>query len=193
MLDNLIKYYARVSDMAIENLKQEKKFQFRKHLTNHSLLKVVEDNYEKISNSKEAKKMISDYMASMNNMYTVAREDYNRTLSLLKATKDPIVKQKIIDQYAERGITGFIAKNGARWNIETYSNMATTHFNNELVRLSVLETVGPDEKVKVSKSPRPCEKCIPYENKILTLQQLEEAKNNGLFHVRCMHFVTKVV
>ena len=60
MLDNLIRYYANVSDMAIENLKQEKKFQFRKHLTNHSLLKVVEDNYEKISNSKEAKKMLAD-------------------------------------------------------------------------------------------------------------------------------------
>lgn len=179
--------------MAIENLKHEKKFQFRKHLTNHSLLKVVEDNYEKISKSKEAKKMIADYMNSMNGMYVLAREDYNKNLSLLKATKDPIVKQRIIDQYAEKGITGFIAKNGAKWNIETYSNMCTVHFNNELVRLSVLETIKPGEKVKVSESSRPCEKCIPYENKILTLQQLEEAKKKGLFHVRCKHFVTKVV
>jgi len=193
MLEKIIKYYARVSDSAIENLKKEKKYQFRKQLTNHSLLKVVESHYESITNSEEAKKLIKEYTKSMNNMYIPARNEYNKTLALLKATKDPILKQKIIDRYAEKGIHGFTAKNGDRWNIETYSNMATTHFNNELVRLSVLETVKDNEKVKVSTSKNPCEKCIPYENKILTLYQLEEAKKKGLFHVRCKHFVTKVV
>lgn len=190
ILDKIIKYYANVSDMAIENLKQEKKFQFRKMLTNHSLLKTVEDNYQKISRSEEAQKMISDYMQSMNNMYKPARDEYNKTLALLKATEDPVLKQKIIDNYAENGIHGFTARNGAKWNIETYSNMCTTHFNNELVRLSVLETVR-DEKVRITKSANPCEKCIPYENKLLDLKELEEAKKKGLFHVRCMHLAIK--
>ena len=113
MLDNVIKYYANVSDMAIKNMKNGKAFQFRKHLTNHSLLRVVESHYESISKSPESKKMIADYMASMNGMSKVAKDDYNKTMNLMKATEDPIAKQRIIDAYAERGIHGFTAKNGA--------------------------------------------------------------------------------
>ena len=178
--------------MAIDNLKNEKKFQFRKHMTNHSLLKSVESHYESITNSEEAKKLIKEYTKAMNGMYIPARKEYSKTLALLKSTNDPILKQQIIDNYAESGIHGFTARNGARWNIETYSNMCTTHFNNELVRLSVLETVRPGGKVKVSKGKNPCPECIPWENKVLTLIQLEEARKKGLFHVRCKHFVTKV-
>jgi hypothetical protein len=185
---NLIKYYENVSNMALKNLKAEKSFQFRKMLTNHSLLQVVQSHYESISKSEEAKKMIKDYMSSMNGMYKSARDDYNKTLKLLKATSDPIVKQRILDEYATRGIHGFTAKNGARWNIETYSNMCTTHFNNEITRLSVLENVPQDGKVQITTSSRPCPLCIPWENKILTLQELNYARSQGLFHVRCKHF-----
>jgi len=192
MQNRLINYYANVSDMAIENLKQEKKFQFRKHLTNHSLLKVVESNYEKITRSPEAKKMIKEYMASMNSMYIPARNEYNKTLALIKATKDPMLKQKLIDEYCERGIHGFTAKNGAHWNIETYSNMCTTHFNNELVRLSVLETRQPGDKFQVSSHAKACPLCVPFEGLILTYEELQEAKTAGLFHVRCLHIITKV-
>lgn len=192
MQDKLIKYYENVSNMAITNLKNEKTFQFRKHLTNHSLLKVVESHYESITKSPEAKKMIKEYMDSMNNMYKVAKDDYNKTLQLLKATKDPMLKQQIIDSYCERGIHGFTAKNGAHWNIETYSNMCTSHFNNELVRLSVLETREPGDKFQVSGHAKACPLCIPYENQILTYDELEAARQNGLFHVRCKHFVVKV-
>lgn len=188
----LINYYANVSDMAIENLKQEKKFQFRKMLTNHSLLKVVESHYESITNSEEAKKLIKEYMKSMNSMYEPARQEYNKTLALLKSTSDPIAKQKILDEYAEKGIHGFTAKNGARWNIETYSNMCTTHFNNELVRLSVLETGTKQDKFLVSSHAKACPLCIPFEGMEMTKDELEEARTAGLFHVRCKHFVTKV-
>lgn len=192
MQNKLIRYYANVSDMAIENLKQEKKFQFRKMLTNHSLLKVVESHYESITNSEEAKKLIKEYMRSMNRMYEPARQEYNKTLERLKATSDPIAKQRIIDEYAEKGIHGFTAKNGARWNIETYSNMCTTHFNNELVRLSVLETGDKQDKFLVSSHAKACPLCVPFEGKELTKDELEEARAEGLFHVRCKHFVTKV-
>lgn len=190
--DKLILYYEKVSDMALSNLKNEKSFQFRKMLTNHSLLKVVESHYEKITNSEEAKKQIKEYMAAMNKMYKIASLDYNNTLKQLKATNDPILKQKILSDYADKGISGFVARNGAVWSIETYSNMYTTHFNNELIRLSVLETVKPGERVQVSENSKPCPLCIPWQNQILTLEELEEAKAAGLFHVRCKHFVTKV-
>jgi hypothetical protein len=190
---NLIKYYEKTTDMALKNLEAEKTFQFKKMLTNHSLLKVVESHYESITKSDEAKKKIKQYMTAMNSMTAIAKKDYNITLSKLKATKDPILKQKILDDYADKGISGFIAKNGAVWSIESYSNMYTTHFNNELVRLSVIETIKPGGRVQVSESEKPCPLCIPYENKILTLEELEEAKAAGLFHVRCKHFVSEVI
>ena len=192
MQNKIISYYEKVSDMAIENLKAEKNFQFRKMLTNHSLLKVVESHYESITNSAEAKKLIKEYMESMNGMYIPARNEYNKTLQLLKATKDPMLKQQLIDAYCERGIHGFTAKNGARWNIETYSNMCTTHFNNELVRLSVLETRKEGDKFEVSSHAKACPLCIPFEGKKLTYEELQEAKAAGLFHVGCKHLVTKV-
>lgn len=190
--NDIIKYYKKVTNMALINLKNEKTFQFRKMMTNHSLLKVVESHYEGITKSPAAKAKIKEYMTAMNKMYIMAKTDYNKTLQQLKATKDPVLKQKILSDYADKGISGFKAKNGAIWNIETYSNMYTTHFNNELVRLSVLEKIKPGEKVQVSQTSKPCPLCIPWENKILTLEELEEAKAAGLFHVRCKHFVTKV-
>ena len=190
--NDIIKYYEKVTDMALTNLKNEKTFQFRKMMTNHSLLKVVESHYEGITKSPAAKAKIKEYMTAMNKMYVMAKSDYNKTLQQLKATKDPAVKQKILSDYADKGISGFMAKNGAIWSIETYSNMYTTHFNNELVRLSVLEKVKPGGKVLVSETSKPCPQCIPWENKILTLEELDEAIAAGLFHVRCKHFVTEV-
>lgn len=190
--DKLIRYYADVSDRSIVNLKNEKGFQFKRYLVNHSLLKVVETSYEKITDSDEAKKMIKDYINRMEGMTKLAKTDYSRYLKRIKATHDPVTKQRIIEEYADKGVTGFVAKNGARWNIETYSNMVTTHFNNELVRLSILENIPKRGKVRVSKHDGACPLCTPYEGRVLTLKQLSKARDNGLFHVRCKHIITEV-
>jgi hypothetical protein len=192
MLNNVINYYSNVSNMAIVNLKAEKAFQFRKHLTNQSLLRATQSHYEGISNSDEAKKLIKQYTDSMRGMTDIAKNDYNKTLKMLKATNDPIAKQRILDQYAERGIHGFTAKNGAKWNIETYSNMCTTQFNNELVRLSIRESLEDGSKVLISSHSGACSLCVPYQGKILSLVELDKAKSNGLFHVRCKHFYSEV-
>jgi hypothetical protein len=192
MLNNIIKYYETVTDDALKNLSKEKTFQFRKRLTNHTLLKAVESHYEKITNSDEAKRMIKEYSTSMNNMYKVAKKDYDKALKQLKATKDPELKQKILNDYANKGIHGFTSKNGSHWNIETYSNMYTTHINNELVRLRVLEDANKNSKFKVSSHNCICNLCKPYENKILSKDGLEDARANGLFHPHCKHFILEV-
>lgn len=199
MLHNIIKYYKRVSDMALVNLKNEKTFQFRKHLTNHSLLRSVESHYDKITKSEKARKLVKEYMTAMNKMYIVAREEYNIKLKLLKATKDQVLKQKILNDYANKGITGFISKNGSKWNIETYSNMYSRHINNSLLRLQVVEQVQDQgkNKIRISDHGTACNLCKPYEGKVLTLDELEIAKSNGLFHPNCLHiclhFVERIV
>lgn len=195
MLELINKYYKRVSEMALKNLKDEKKFQFRKHLTNHSLLKAVESHYESISKSEEAVKLIKEYTTSMNNMYIEARKEYNLVLEKIKSTNDILLKQKFLTDYAKNGCTGFIAENGARWNIETYSNMFSRHVNNELVRMDIIEQIKAQGRktVKISEHGTACELCKPYEGKILTFKELEEAKIKGLFHPNCLHFILFVV
>jgi hypothetical protein len=192
MLGNIIKYYSKVSDMAMVSLKNEKRMQFRKLLTNRSLMEATKDSFEKIHRSKDADKLVSDYMKAMNGMAKKAQKEHNMILQLLKSTKDPALKQKILDNYANAGVHGFTAKNGARWNVETYSNMYTTHVNNELNRMRVIEQVKPGNKVQVSDHGTICDLCIPWEGKTLTLKQLETARRQGLFHPRCMHFVMEV-
>lgn len=195
MLDLIIKYYERITNMALTKLKEEKNFQFRKHLTNHSLLKAVESHYDSISKSEEARKLVKEYTTAMNNMYIEAKKEYSLILKKLKATDDPVLKQKILKDVANNGITGFIAKNEARWNIETYSNMFSRHVNNELIRMSVIEQIKAQgkNKVKISVHGTVCELCKPYEGKILTFEELEAARVNGLFHPNCLHFILYVV
>ena len=191
MLDLIIKYYARVTNMALTNLANGKRFQFRKMLTNHSLLQATKSHYEKYSRSPEAMKLIDDYTKAMNNMYRHAQAEYNLILNKLNATSDPVLKQKLLNQVADNGFHGFTARNGARWNIETYSNMYSRHVNNELVRLQVIEQAKAKgyTKIKISTHGTICELCKPYEGKTLTLAELEAAKARGLFHPNCLHFV----
>lgn len=181
--------------MALSNLAKEKTFQFRKHLINHSLMKSVESHYERYSKSDEAKKIISDYNKAMNNMYIHAKIEYNTILNRVKATKDPVLKQKILNDYANKGITGFIAKNGARWTLESYSNMYSRHANNQLVRQQVLDQVEEQKRkyVKISVHGTICHICKPYEGKVLTLKELDIARANGLFHPNCLHLVLHVI
>jgi len=188
MLKNTIKYYEKISDMVLKNLAQEKKFQFRKYMKNPSLMAANESYLLKLNDSKEARKMIKQYQKDMENMYKIAAKDYNLVLAKIKATKDPVLKQKLLSDYADNGIKGFVAKNGARWNIETYSNMYTTHINNELVRLRVREE-SKSNLFQVSTHGTVCDLCIPYEGKILTGEELDKST---LFHPRCKHFITEV-
>jgi hypothetical protein len=191
MLNNIIKYYAKVSDMALTNLAQGKQFQFRKMLTNHTLMQATKDYFEKIHRSDKANELINNYVQSMNNMHKIAQKEYNQVLAKIKATNDQILKQKLLNDYAMDGIHGFKAKNGAMWNIETYSNMYTTQVNNELLRLSVIEN-SKSGKVLISTHGTECDLCTPFEGKVLTLKELDRARSEGLFHVRCMHYVIEI-
>jgi hypothetical protein len=188
VLENTIKYYKKVSNEALKNLKQEKQFQFRKYMTNVSLMRANESYFLSIHNSKAAREMIDKYNKDMQNMYKLAVKDYNLVLKRIKATNDPVLKQKLIDDYCSDGIIGFVARNGAKWNIESYSNMYSNHINNQLYRLEVREN-AKSNKFKVSKHNTKCDLCIPYEGRILTGEELD---NSTLFHPHCKHFITEV-
>jgi hypothetical protein len=197
MIKNLIKYYTKITDLALTNLADLKTFQFRKMLMNNSQIRVAESTFEKHTRSNEARNIIKEYNKKMSQMYVYAKEDYNKTLKKVKAAKEAkndVLLQKLLNDYANKGITGFVAKNGAKWNIETYSNMLTVHTNNTLVRLAETEKIKAKGKnlVRISDHDTICELCIPYEGKILTFAELEEAKKKGLYHPNCKHYHMEV-
>lgn len=188
MIENTIKYYQKIEDESLKNLSQGKKYQFRKMMKNVSLLRANETYFLNIHNSENARNLIKQYQQDMQKMYIIAQKEYNITLAKLKSTNDIELKQKILDDYANSGIHGFKAKNGAMWNITTYSSMYTTHVNNQLYRMNVRENAKNDLFL-VSTHKTICDLCKPYEGKMLTRQELD---SSTLFHPNCKHFVAEI-
>lgn len=114
--------------------------------------------------------------------------------------------QRALDRFADRGITGFRDTAGRNWEIESYAEMSTrTASSNAMVnsRMDVYQSDGRD-LVIISDSPQECDKCRPWEGKILTISgsamrgdkldrgfkvagSMAEARGAGLFHPNCTH------
>ena len=108
--------------------------------------------------------------------------------------------QQVAHQYkedlAKNGLTGFTDRAGRRWNMKAYTEMVaittTAEAHLEGTKNRILEH-GYD-LIKITNHPGECEKCAPWEGKILSLTgqtpgypTLAEAKAAGLFHPRCKH------
>lgn len=100
------------------------------------------------------------------------------------------------EQLAEHGITGFRDRANREWNMKTYAEMvartSTMECHLEGTKNRFLEH-GHD-LIKISTHRGACEKCQPWEGKILSLTgktegypTLNEAKEAGLFHPNCRH------
>jgi len=97
-------------------------------------------------------------------------------------------------KFAGEGITGFVARDGRQYEIRSYVEMSTrTAINNAFRegRLTGLAESGND-LIIVRTSPRYCELCSPYKDKVLSIsgkdtthQSLVLAKAAGLYHANC--------
>lgn len=200
MLNNIIKYYEKLTDDALVNLKNEKKMNIKSRLTNRNLIMQSEDHLIKMykkaggTNIANIRQELEKYKNDIKNMHVMAVKNYNNVLVSLKNASNVEEKQKILNRLADKGLQGFKAKNGAIWNIETYSNMYFTHLNNEMVRRGQYDYIKSKgkNKVQISSHMNSCPVCEPYQGLILTFEELEEAKKAGLFHVRCKHFFIEV-
>lgn len=106
------------------------------------------------------------------------------------------VANNIRDRLAEHGVTGFKDKTGRQWNMRTYAEMVarTTTMQAHLEGTANRLLEHGRDLVKVSNHKNECEKCRPWEGKILSLTgktegypTVAEAKAKGLFHPRCRH------
>lgn len=128
-------------------------------------------------------------------------DDIYRTLALENVKGSVIgyktwqqVAKNYREQLAEQGITAFKDIKGRKWNMRTYTEMVArtstmeAHLQGTAIRL---QEHGHD-LVKVSTHVGACEKCAPWQGKVLSLSgkteghpTLQEAKNAGLMHPNC--------
>lgn len=126
--------------------------------------------------------------------------------------------ERALQAFSRRGVTGFVDRSGRAWNLTSYAEMAT---RSALGRAAVeahtdrLAAAGI-ELVIVSDSPEECERCRPWEGKVLrrdgssgkgTVEMehateddrmvsvsvagsLPEARAAGLLHPNCRHSVS---
>ena len=74
------------------------------------------------------------------------------------------------DRLMSDGITGFIDKSGRRWNLVSYVEMATRATVAQAATQAHLDRLGAADidLIIVSNAPQECERCRPWEGKILT-------------------------
>ncbi|MBA1336721.1 MAG: hypothetical protein HPY66_3156 [Firmicutes bacterium] len=106
------------------------------------------------------------------------------------------VAQRYREQLAEHGVTGFKDAANRNWNMRTYAEMVarTTTMEAHLQGTANRLVEQGHDLVKVSTHRGACEKCLPWQGKILSITgktpgypTLEEAKAAGLFHPNCRH------
>jgi hypothetical protein len=104
--------------------------------------------------------------------------------------------ERFRDDLASRGITGFVDKRGRQWNMTTYVQMVarTTPMEAHLQGTCNRLLENGIDLVKVSDHVDPCEKCAPWEGKVLSISgqtqgypTVAEARSQGLFHPNCRH------
>lgn len=121
--------------------------------------------------------------------------------AMLGATTQRQAVASALDDFARRGITGFIDRTGRRWELQSYVDMATRS------ALTSASIDGHNAKLRasgfnlviVSDAPQECERCRPFEGKVLALtpdgqhQTLDQARAAGLYHPGCRHSHTLYV
>lgn len=126
--------------------------------------------------------------------------------------------QRALNQFAVRGITGFVDRSGRAWNLTSYVEMATRSALGRAAVQAHTDRLGAAgiELVIVSDAPEECPRCKPWEGKILrrdgasganTVEvehateddrmvevrvagSLPEARAAGLMHPNCRHNVS---
>ena len=121
----------------------------------------------------------------------------NGTTGLLAGVDTRIqATQKMLNEYASKGITSFVDKAGRNWNLSTYAEMCARTVSAQAALQGHLDRqneVGED-LVKVSSIGTTCPICQRWQGVVLSVSGkhpkyhgLEEAKAAGLFHPNCKH------
>lgn len=104
--------------------------------------------------------------------------------------------QKALNEFADKGITGFRDKAGRNWSLRSYTEMATRSTSGQAAIEGAVQRLQDNDYdlVIVSFHGDSCPLCAPWEGEILSLSghsdeypSLDEAIAEGLFHPNCGH------
>lgn len=121
----------------------------------------------------------------------------NSTTGLLAGTDTRIqASQKMLNEFASKGITTFVDKAGRNWDLGSYAEMCARTVSAHAALQGHIDRqveVGED-LVKVSTIGTTCPICQRWQGVILSISgnhpkyhSLDEAKAAGLFHPNCKH------
>ena len=104
--------------------------------------------------------------------------------------------QKMLNEFASKGITSFVDKAGRNWDLSSYAEMCARTVGSHAALQGHIDRqveVGED-LVKVSTIGTTCPICQRWQGVVLSISgnnpkyhSLEEAKSAGLFHPNCKH------
>lgn len=106
--------------------------------------------------------------------------------------------QRVLDKFANRGVTGFQDKSGRSWNLSTYAEMSTRSSTGRAAIDGHINRLEENDRdlVIVSDHAEECELCRPWERRVLSVSgkskkypSLSEATSAGLFHPNCSHML----
>jgi len=107
--------------------------------------------------------------------------------------------QRIREDLAERGITGFVDKAGHEWDMRRYAKVLAQETTNGAFRQGTINRFQERgyDLVRLSGHSGACPKCLPWEGKTLSLSgtnneypSVDEARGSGVFHVGCLHVLS---
>ena len=121
----------------------------------------------------------------------------NASTALLSGVDTRIgVSQRMLNEFAQKGITTFVDKSGRHWDLGSYAEMCARTVSSHAAlqgHIQRQEEVGED-LVKVSSIGTTCPICMPWQGVVLSISgkspkyhSLDEAKSAGLFHPNCKH------
>ena len=119
------------------------------------------------------------------------------TTGLLAGTDTRIqASQKMLNEFAAKGITSFVDKAGRNWDLSSYAEMCARTVSSHAALQGHIDRqfeVGED-LVKVSSIGTTCPICARWQGVVLSISgtspkyhSVEEAKSAGLFHPNCKH------
>jgi hypothetical protein len=106
------------------------------------------------------------------------------------------VAKRYREKLAEQGITGFVDRAGRAWNMATYTEMVAITTTAEAYWTGTENRLLEHgfDLVKVSTHAKSCERCAPWQGKVLSLTgrtegypTMEQAIAAGFRHPRCRH------
>ncbi|MEU0671355.1 phage minor capsid protein [Streptomyces sp. NPDC006172] len=137
---------------------------------------------------------------------------------LLGASTRRDAAARALGKFADRGVTGFVDRTGRAWNLTSYVEMSTRSALGRAAVEAHTERLGAAgiDLVMVSDAPEECDRCKPWEGKILRREgpagadtvevehatedeemvtvrvagSLPEARAAGLMHPNCRHSIS---